>query len=335
MCADSPATVPPAPAAAAPPAPGTPTAGPASATPAAPAPSAAPAGEDRLVAAYRAYLTGHPDPPGGTLLGQTTAMGPVRQAVVPLIPLRAGWRVLDLGTGFGPLAFELAHRQPVQVTAVDRDPGVLAAAREIAGVLGGWLADGSSVELVEGSAEALPIDDASVDLVTASLLFQHVAGPARVAGEMWRVLAPGGVAFAFDVDDGLGASYPDNGPLARLDAAFAEWQGSYGGDRRIGRKLSVLFADQGFAIARVYALPQAQHVTTRPGDPTRVATAARLRAARQGIVGGGILDGQTFDGLLDQYERAPARSMCQIETRIAVVAVKPAGPDHRVPPPAQ
>lgn len=289
--------------------------------------AAAPPGADPLDAAYRTYLAGHADAPGGTLLAQTVAIAALRRSIAPLVPMRPGWRVLDLGTGFGPLAFELAHRQRVHVTGVDRDVDVLAAAREIAGRLDGWLAEGSSVELVEGSAESLQLERASVDLVTASLLFQHVAEPARVVGEMWRVLRPGGLAFVFDVDDGLGASYPDSGPLARLETAFAEWQGSYGGDRRIGRKLSVLFADQGFAIAQVHALPQAEHVATRPGDPTRVATAARLRAARDGIVGGGVLDGQVFDELLDQYLHGSAQSQCQIETRIAVVAVKPVEPD--------
>lgn len=289
--------------------------------------TAPPPADDALSAAYQALLAAHPSPPGGALLAQTVAIGPLRRVFVPLVPLQPGWRVLDLGTGFGPVPFELAHRQPVRVTGVDLDDEVLAAARQLAAGLGSWLQPGSSVELTEASADHLPFDGESFDLATATLLLQHVADPGAVVDEMWRVLRPGGVAFVFDVDDGLGATHPDGGPLGRLEAAFDAWQASYGGDRRIGRKLSVLLADRGFGVRQIYVLPQAQHLETRPGGELRAMTAARLRAARSGIVDSGQLDATTFDALLDDYETAPPRSLCRIEGRVAVIAVKPGGAD--------
>ncbi|MGH8995187.1 MAG: methyltransferase domain-containing protein, partial [Acidimicrobiales bacterium] len=264
--------------------------------------------EDILTGAYRAMQSAHPSPPGGVLLAQTVAIGPLRQTFLPLIPLRPGWEVLDLGTGFGPVAFELAHREPVRVTGVDRDPEVLAVTRGLTGPLGQWLQPGSSVELAEASADDLPFGGGTFDLAIAALLLQHVPDPAAVVAEMRRVLRPGGVVFAFDIDDGLGATYPDGGPLARLEGAFDAWQASYGGDRLIGRKLSVLFADAGFTVLRLHVLPQAQHLETRAGSELRIMTAARLRAARSGILGAGLLDGATFDALLAEYEAGPSHT---------------------------
>lgn len=288
--------------------------------------------DDTLTSVYRGLLAASPTPPGGALLFQTVAIAPLRRTFLPLVPLRPGWEVLDLGTGFGPIAFELAHREAVGVTGVDRDPAVLAATRGLVGPLQGWLRPGSRVEMAEASADALPFEDARFDLVTAVLLLQHVRDPAAVVGEMWRVLRPGGVAFAFDVDDGLGATFPEDGPLARLEDAFDAQQASYGGDRRIGRKLSVSFAEAGFAAPRLTVLSQAQHLETRPGTELRSVTAARLRAARTGIVEGGFLDADTFDGLLGEYEVGPARSMCRIEGRVALVAVKPGADGLGGPP---
>lgn len=297
---------------------------PVGAAPTAPTPVAAGDAGDALTAAYRRFLATHPSPPGGSLLGQTVAIAPVRQAFVPLVPLAPGWRVLDVGTGYGSVAFELAHRQPVAVTGVDVDPAVVAAAGEIAGGLTSWLDPGATVAFREGPAEALPCTDGSFELATATLLLQHVPSPPAVVAELWRVLRPGGLAFAFDVDDGLGATYPLGEALDRLETAFDAWQASYGGDRRIGRKLSVLFAEQGFEIVRLEVLTQAQHLHTSPGDQLRALTAARLLAAKPGIVGQGFLDGPEFDQLLEEYQRGAAHSLCRMEGRVALVARKPA-----------
>lgn len=271
--------------------------------------------------AYGALATERSDPPGGMLLDQTVATAAARRRLLPIVPLRDGWRVLDLGTGFGPLAFELAANAAVEVVGVDTDAEVLAAATGLIGRLDGFLANGASVRFESGDATRLPFEPAGFDLVTARLLFQHLADPAGAAREVYRMLRPGGYAFVFDVDDGLGASYPaPEGPLEVLEGAFAAWQASYGGDREIGRKLSSLLSSAGLVVEAVVAVPQAEHRREGPGDPARVLSVARLRAARDGMAAAGILAPEELDRLVAAYEVSPPMDRCRIECQVAVVA---------------
>lgn len=277
--------------------------------------------------AYRSLLAARPEPPGGSLLAQTLATGPARRRLLPLAPLRAGWRVLDLGTGFGPLAFELAWATPVEVVGVDADLAVLAEAEALAGRLGGAVAPGASVRFELGDAAALDSPPEQFDLVTARLLFQHLAAPAAAAAEIGRVLRPGGYAFVVDVDDGLSAAYPaPEGALAVLEGAFDAWQASYGGDRQIGRKLSSFLSGAGLAIEAVTVVPQGEHRGEAPGDLVRSINAARFRAARAPMAAAGILAAEELDRLVVEYEASPAVERCRIECQVAVVARRPAAP---------
>jgi SAM-dependent methyltransferase len=92
-----------------------------------------------------------------------------------------GPRVLDLGAGTGKLTATLVALG-VDVVAVEPDPAMLAELRRA-------LPD---VRALAGSAEAIPLPDASVDAVLAGNAMHWfdmaVAGP-----ELARVLAPGGV----------------------------------------------------------------------------------------------------------------------------------------------
>ena len=92
-----------------------------------------------------------------------------------------GARVLDLGAGTGKLTATLAEGTD-DVTAVEPDPAMLA---ELRRTLPG-------VRALPGSAEAIPLPDASVDAVVAGNAMHWfdmaVAGP-----EIARVLSPGGV----------------------------------------------------------------------------------------------------------------------------------------------
>lgn len=99
-------------------------------------------------------------------------------------------RVLDLGAGTGKLTSTLAAIG-TDVTAVEPDPAMLA---ELRGLLPG-------VRSRPGSAEAIPLPDASVDAVLVGQALHWfdmaVAGP-----EIFRVLVPGGVlAGLWNVDD--------------------------------------------------------------------------------------------------------------------------------------
>jgi SAM-dependent methyltransferase len=101
-----------------------------------------------------------------------------------------GPRVLDLGAGTGKLTATLIALG-ADVTAVEPDAAMLA---ELQGLLPG-------VRALAGTAEAIPLPDASVDAVLAGQAMHWfnmaVAGP-----EIARVLVPGGVlAGLWNVDD--------------------------------------------------------------------------------------------------------------------------------------
>jgi SAM-dependent methyltransferase len=93
----------------------------------------------------------------------------------------AGPRVLDLGAGTGKLTATLVALG-AEVVAVEPDPAMLAELRRAL----------PEVRALQGSAEALPLPDASVDAVLAGNAMHWfdmtVAGP-----EIARVLAPGGI----------------------------------------------------------------------------------------------------------------------------------------------
>ncbi|MFD1146013.1 class I SAM-dependent methyltransferase [Saccharothrix hoggarensis] len=92
-----------------------------------------------------------------------------------------GLRVLDLGAGTGKLTATLVALG-ADVVAVEPDSAMLAELRRVL----------PAVRALPGSAEAIPLPDASVDAVLAGNALHWfdmaVAGP-----EMARVLAPGGV----------------------------------------------------------------------------------------------------------------------------------------------
>jgi ArsR family transcriptional regulator len=97
----------------------------------------------------------------------------------------------DLGCGTGQLTALLAPHVK-RVIAVDGSAEMLQAARERLALLG-------NVDLRSGSLEALPIDDAQLDVAICGLVLHHLAEPVRALGECARVLKPGGRALVIDM----------------------------------------------------------------------------------------------------------------------------------------
>ena len=112
--------------------------------------------------------------------------------------------VLELGTGTGSLARAALTRWPtVELIASDVATAMLDVARaELADV------DAERVRFVEASAAAVPLPDASVDLIISSFVLQLVPDRLAVLREAHRLLRPGGVIayvtwIARDEEDGF------------------------------------------------------------------------------------------------------------------------------------
>jgi demethylmenaquinone methyltransferase / 2-methoxy-6-polyprenyl-1,4-benzoquinol methylase len=124
-----------------------------------------------------------------------------RSFLVSRIGAEPGDRVLDVATGTAAVAIELARTDGCDVVGLDQSPEMLAAGRDrvVAAGLAG------RIQLVEGSGERLPFDDASFDALTFTYLLRYVEQPGQTLAELARVVRPGGTvaALEFAVPPGL------------------------------------------------------------------------------------------------------------------------------------
>jgi demethylmenaquinone methyltransferase/2-methoxy-6-polyprenyl-1,4-benzoquinol methylase len=121
-----------------------------------------------------------------------------RAKVVKMVAGMTPRTILDVATGTGDLAIELARRIPeAQVTGVDISENMLAlgrgkvAERELAG----------RVTLAAGDAEALDFAGDSFDCVTVAFGVRNFGNIEAGLGEMCRVIRPGGACFVLEFSE--------------------------------------------------------------------------------------------------------------------------------------
>jgi demethylmenaquinone methyltransferase/2-methoxy-6-polyprenyl-1,4-benzoquinol methylase len=112
-----------------------------------------------------------------------------RRAMVQAIDPSPGQRVLDVATGTGLVASELARRGGCDVVALDQSDAMLAAARER---LVCRTAIAERITFVQGDAERLPFADDEFDALTFTYLLRYVDDRAATMRELVRVIKPGG-----------------------------------------------------------------------------------------------------------------------------------------------
>ena len=136
----------------------------------------------------------------------------LHQRAVALAGIEPGHAVVDVGCGTGNLSFAVLAAQPdARVTGLDPDGHSLRRAARKA------RRRGVSLTLVQGYADRIPAEDASLDHVVSSLALHHVDDDGRVAfaHDALRALRPGGkvtvVDFGGQTPDAEDAAHPPHG----------------------------------------------------------------------------------------------------------------------------
>lgn len=119
----------------------------------------------------------------------------IDRKAVRRLPIRPGSVLLDLCTGSGDIAIEIARRHPdVRVVAVDASPSMLRVAARKAGSLL------DRIDLVQGDALALDFPDGHFDGAIISFGLRNLASLRAGLAELTRVVRPGG--FVSNIDQG-------------------------------------------------------------------------------------------------------------------------------------
>lgn len=106
-----------------------------------------------------------------------------------------GDHVLEVGAGFGAATEEL-RRRSARVTSLEYDH------HSAARLAAKWQDGGSGV--LQGDAAALPFASGTFSAAVAILVLHHLRTPEmqdRAFAEIYRVLRPGGVFLAFEIQD--------------------------------------------------------------------------------------------------------------------------------------
>jgi len=101
------------------------------------------------------------------------------------------------------------------------------------------------LEVIEGSAEAIPLEDACADTVVTTWTLCSIADVRRALREMRRVIKPGGCLLF--VEHGLA---PDPGVRWWQDRLTPVWK-CMGGGCHLNRAINSLVAEAGFEFDRL------------------------------------------------------------------------------------
>ena len=139
----------------------------------------------------------------------------------------------------------LAARHPAaEVVGIDLNPGHVAYARNRASAEGL-----GNLTFETGNLEALPLADASFDVVWSHLVLLFLPHPEIALKEFRRVLRPGGTLLVAQHDCTLLTNYPEDPDLqACLERVMPRL-----GDIRLARKLPLMFRNEGFQDISVVA----------------------------------------------------------------------------------
>ena len=215
--------------------------------------------------------------------------------------------VLELGCGVGAQTLEvLARNLDIQLTAVDRSPVSLAAARQAL-----RLAGRHGVALVQADLFELPHDGplraGRFDVVLVCFVLEHLDRPEEALQVARKLLKPGGRLIVIEGDHGSTTFHPDSKDArAAIDCQVA-LQRQVGGDPDIGRRLYPLLMQAG--LVDIEVTPRQVYVdgskpTLADGFVRRTFT-TMVQGVRTPALAADLIDERQFDqGITDLLRTA-------------------------------
>jgi arsenite methyltransferase len=172
-----------------------------------------------------------------------------REEVLRALELRPGERVLDVGSGPGLLAADVASAvgDSGRVRGIDISEGMVTLARR-------RCANMAHVDFQVATATRLPFPESAFDAAVSTQVYEYLndTDVTTALSELYRVLRPGGRTVIIDTDgDSLVWHSTDPARMTRVLEGWSE----HCADFHLPRKLSSLLVQAGFQIRRRDCIP--------------------------------------------------------------------------------
>jgi SAM-dependent methyltransferase len=166
-----------------------------------------------------------------TILHDGTAFGP-------------GERVLEAGCGVGAQTRLLTKRSPGAIfTCIDISEKSVATAANLKDRPGF-----EKVSFLQASIFDLPFEEAAFDHVFVCFVLEHLDEPVKALRQLKRVLKPGGALTVIEGDHGSCFWHPETPQSVAAWKGLIAAQRANGHDPNIGRRLTPLLTEAGFAV---------------------------------------------------------------------------------------
>lgn len=187
------------------------------------------------------YLHGYSDTERERLRRQARFL---EHAVHDRLPYRRRRKLLEVGSGVGAQTeILLRHFPELHVTGIELNDAQIAEAKSFLATVP-WAS--GRYEIVKADATRLDYEPETFDSAFLCWILEHVGDPARVLGEVRRVLMPGAPIVCTEVLNATFFLDPYSPNTLRYWMAFNDHQLSLGGDPFVGAKLGNLLQSIGF-----------------------------------------------------------------------------------------
>ena len=207
------------------------------------------------------------------------------------IKLRKTDRVLEVGSGLGLLAKEVALKIPNgKVTGLEKSEEQLKLCP----------ASVSNLTFIRGDAHNMPFDDNSFDVVYCRYILEHVTNPLKVLNEVRRVLVKRGRLFIQENNILAIEMYPECPHFKKAWQKFALLQYELGGDALIGKKLYSLLKKSGFKKIELSPAPEFHYYDLKTFGPWIENLIGNIEGARKKLLEHNLLTEEEIKNAINE-----------------------------------